>query len=100
METPHAETVVEKTVAFVKDVLGIGIEPKPDYHTAPEVRAAGSTRLEPKVYGTLVGEVNPENSVRPLGNPEDERIRRAIDEQLRGRMVKLNAKSARAEEGR
>jgi len=107
METPHAETVVEKTVAFVKDVLGIhtdtppDVEAKPEYDdTAPEIRAEISTRLEPKVYGTMVGQVNPENSVRPLGDSEDERLRRVIDEQPREKSAfELNAESARAEEG-
>ena len=42
METPHTETIVEKTVAFVKDVFGIhpapDVEAQPEYHdTAPEV---------------------------------------------------------------
>jgi hypothetical protein len=46
METPHAETVVDKAVNFVKDVFGIQhdaspeVEANPEYHdTAPEVTA-------------------------------------------------------------
>jgi hypothetical protein len=101
METPHAETVVDKAVTFVKEVLGIHPapdEPQPEYHTAPE--ATAETRLQPKVYGTTVGEVNAETNVRPLGNSEDERLRRVIDEQPREKSaLELNAESARAEEG-
>ena len=29
METPHTETVVEKAVAFVKDIFGINADPAP-----------------------------------------------------------------------
>jgi hypothetical protein len=52
METPHTETIVEKTVAFVKDVLGIHPEPgvgtQPEYHdTAPEVTVENAMRLDP-----------------------------------------------------
>jgi hypothetical protein len=67
METPHTETVVEKTVAFVKDVLGIhtdtppDVEAKPEYHdTAREITAENAMRLDPN---TLVvnsaGEITP-----------------------------------------
>ena len=54
METQHTETVVEKAVAFVKDMLGIqtdtapDVEAKPEYHdTAPEVTAENAMRLDP-----------------------------------------------------
>ena len=99
METPHTETVVDKAVAYVKEVLGIHPDTPLDVEAQPENHAAPATHLE-RAYGIRAGEVNAGSFIRPLGNPEDERIRRAIDEQLRERMAKLNAKSARVEEGR
>jgi hypothetical protein len=97
METPHTETVVDRAVAYVKEVLGI----HPDTHLdgeGHEYHIAPATHLEPRAYGTRVGELDAGSFVRPLGDPEDERIPRVIDEQPRERMVKLNPKSGRVEE--
>jgi hypothetical protein len=100
METPHAETVVDKAVAYVKEVLRIHPDTPLDVEAQPENHTAPATHLEPRAYGTRVGELDAGSFVRPLGNPEDERVRRAIDEQLHERMVKLNAENARAEEAK
>jgi len=65
METEHAETVVEKAVAYVKDVLGIA----PD--TAPELTVEDAMRLDPNAY-TLksVAEVYLESAPRADGPKE------------------------------
>jgi hypothetical protein len=102
METPHTETVVEKTVAFVKEVLGIhptpGVGAQPDYHTPPDVTA--ENRREPRAYGTRVGELDAGSFVSPLGDPEDERLRRVVDGFNQEKTVKLNSESGRVEEAR
>jgi hypothetical protein len=76
METEHTETVVEKAVAYVKDMLGIppGDHPpdvvaKPEYSdTAPELTAADAMRLDPNAYTTKsVAEVNAEGARRENG---------------------------------
>ena len=108
METPHTETVVDKAVTFVKDMLGIptdaapDVEAKPEYHdTAPEITAENAMRLDPNAYTTkTVEELNAESYVRPVGDSETERLRREVDEHPREKSAfELNAESARAEEG-
>ena len=66
METEHAETVVEKAVAYVKDVLGI----TPD--TAPELTVEDALRLDPNAY-TLksIAEVYLESAPRSDGAKEE-----------------------------
>ena len=96
MEAPHTETAVDKAVTFVKDMLGI--------HPAPGVGARdvlreNATHLKPRAFGTRIAEVDAGSFVSPLGDPEDERIRRVVDEERRKTALKLNAESARAEEG-
>ena len=108
METPHTETVVEKAVTFVKDMLGIptdtapDVEAKPEYHdTAPEITAENAMRLDPNAYTTkTVEELNADSYVRPVADSETERLRREVDEHPREKSAfELNAESARAEEG-
>lgn len=60
METEH-ETVVDKAVAFVKDMFGVHpdaapeVRAKPEYaDTAPEVTAEDAMRLDPNAYEGLV----------------------------------------------
>jgi hypothetical protein len=96
METPHAETLVGKAVTFVKDVLGIH---PGEYHAPRDILRENATHLEPRVFGTRVGEVDAGSFVSPLGDPEDERIRSAIDEHRR-EDVKLNPESGRVEEAK
>jgi hypothetical protein len=101
METPHTETVVDKAVTFMKDLLGIhpasGVRDQRKYRT--EVTRENATHLRPRVFGTRVGELDAGSFVRPLGDPEDERLRRVIDEQPRERIVKLNLESGRVVDG-
>ena len=76
METEHTETVVEKAVAYVKDMLGIppgdrtpDVEAKPQYSdAAPELTSEDAMRLDPHAY-TLksVAEVNAESARREDG---------------------------------
>jgi hypothetical protein len=84
METEHTETVVEKAVAYVKDMLGIppgdrtpDVEAKPEYtDTAPELTSDDAMRLHP--YTTKsVAEVNAESARR-----EDELPNRTVDEHM------------------
>jgi hypothetical protein len=104
METPHTETIVEKTVAFVKDVLGIHPEPgvgtQPEYHdTAPEVTVENAMRLDPDPHVmNAVGPMSTEAYVPPMDDAE--RLRREEDEHPREKSApELNAESARAEDG-
>jgi hypothetical protein len=103
MDTPHTETVVDKAVAYVKEVLGIHPDTHLDgegheYHDAArDITAENAMRLDPLVVNPG-GEIPPNSYVRPLGHPEDERIRRVIDGERRERMVKLNRESGRVEE--
>jgi len=100
METPHAETVVHKAVNFVKDVFGIQHDAAPEVEARPEYTdtAENSTHLEPRAFGTRVGEVDDGSFVRPLGDPEDEHLRRAVGELNQEKIVKLNPESGRVEE--
>jgi hypothetical protein len=76
METEHTETVVEKAVAYVKDMFGIppgdrtpDVETKPEYPDAtPEPTSEDAMRLDPHAY-TLksVAEVNAESARREDG---------------------------------
>jgi len=85
METEHPETVVEKTVAFVKDVLGIHSAPGPEYReTASEVTAENAMRLDPNEFA--LGEMDAEGyfpSTDNAGETDAERLRRAVDEHPR-----------------
>jgi hypothetical protein len=54
--------------------------------------------LEPRAYGTSVGELDAGSFVKPLGDPEDERLRRAVGELNQEKIVKLNPESGRVEE--
>ena len=76
METEHTETVVEKAVAYVKDMLGIppgdrtpDVEAKPEYSdTAPELTSEDAMRLDPHAYTTKsVAEVNADSARREDG---------------------------------
>ena len=105
METPHTETVVDKAVTFVKDMLGIHtdtapeVEAEPEYHdTAPEITAENAMRLDPNAQTMqTVGELNAESYVRPVGDSEVDRLRREVDEHPR-QTVKLNPESGRLED--
>jgi hypothetical protein len=77
METEHSETVVEKAVAFVKDMLGMppadkppDVVANPEYtDTAPEPTIEGAMRLDPYAYTTKsVAEVNVERARRELSD--------------------------------
>lgn len=106
METEHTETVVEKAVAFVKDVFGVEptpeVEPEPGYcGTAPEVTAESAMRLDRNAFDGLVstesGIVYDPVTARAL---ETERLEREADEAPQQKTaLELNAESARAEEG-
>ena len=58
METEHSETIVDKAVAYVKDMLGMpqadnppDVVAKPEYtDTAPEPTIEGAMRLDPHAY--------------------------------------------------
>jgi len=105
METPHTETVVDKAVTFVKDMLGIhtdtapDVEAKPEHHdTAPEITTENAMRLDPKAHAMqTVGELNAEGYVRPVEDSEVDRLRREVDEHPR-HTVKLNPESGRLED--
>jgi hypothetical protein len=80
METEHTETVVEKAVAYVKDMLGIApsdktpdVEAKPEYvDTPPEVTAEDAMRLDPNAYTRKsVADLNLERAPRA---PQEETI--------------------------
>lgn len=88
METEHTETVVEKAVAFVKDIFGLQTDPEPDVEakreysdTAPEITAESAMRLNPNAFEGLVP---PESGVAfdPVTDRaiETERLRREVDE--------------------
>ena len=93
MEAEHTETVVEKTVAFVKDILGFhtdaapDVEAKPEYQdTAPEVTAENAMRLNPNAFlVNTVGQITPGSDVAPMGETDTERLRREVDEPPRTR---------------
>jgi hypothetical protein len=107
METEHTETVVEKAVAFVKDVFGIQTEPTPNVetreeysHTAPEVTAESAMRLDRNAFDGLVstdaGIAFDPVTARAL---ETERLKREADEHPEPKgAFELNAESARAED--
>ena len=108
MEANHTETVVEKAVAYVKDMFGIQtdtapeVEAKPEYRdTKSEITAEAAMRLDPNVYE---GIVPPEggSAFDPAARRESdtERLRREVDEQPHAKgALELNAESARAEDG-
>jgi hypothetical protein len=104
METPHTETVVEKTVAFVKDVFGMhpapGVGAQPEYHsTAPEVTAENAMRLDPDAHVmNAVEPMNTEAYVLPIDDAE--RLQREEGEHPREKSAfELNSESVRAENG-
>ena len=63
METEHAETVVDKAVAYVKDFFGVppgdrtrDVEANPEYtDTAPEPTIEGAMRLDPHTRTLKIG---------------------------------------------
>ena len=84
METEHTETVVDKAVAFVKDMLGMppadkppDVVAKPGYtDTAPELTTEGAMRIEPHTRTLKIGsEINAERR-------EDESASSAVDEHV------------------
>jgi hypothetical protein len=108
MESPHVETVVDKAVNFVKDVLGIHheaapeVEGNPEYpDTAPEVTAEKAMRLDPDTFVVSPsGQVTPGTNTSVRAETEAERLRREVGEYPREKTaLELNAESARAEEG-
>lgn len=107
METPHTETVVEKTVAFVKDVLGIHPDPAPEVearreysNTIPAVTAEDAMRLSPNAHiMRSVGQIGDESYVRPVEETDTDRPRREVAEDLPQKTaLELNAESAQAED--
>ena len=56
METEHSETIVDKAVAYVKDMLGMPPADKPhvvanpEYTDTPEITSEGAMRLDPHAY--------------------------------------------------
>jgi hypothetical protein len=76
METEHTETVVEKAVAYVKDMFGIptgdrtpDVKAQPEYiDTAPEPTIKDAMRIEPDGYTfKSVAEVHAETARRDDG---------------------------------
>jgi hypothetical protein len=107
METQHNETVVDKAVNFVKDVLGIQhdapeVVANPEYHdTEAEVAAENAMRIDPNSYRmeSLEHLNAEETAARPVGDSDTERLRREVDEFPRKMSaLELNAANARAEE--
>ena len=105
METQHTETVVDKAVNFVKDVLGIQHESEPEVVADPEfhdseaeVAAENAMRIEPNSYSMQsLEQLNAEP--RPVEDSDTERLRREVDEFPRKMSaLELNAANARAEE--
>jgi hypothetical protein len=88
MGTEHTETVVEKAVAFVKDVLGIpadhapDVEAKPEYSdAAPEVTAENAMRPDPNAFiVNAAGQITPRGDA-PLEETVADRLRRDADRQ-------------------
>jgi hypothetical protein len=77
METEHSETIVDKAVAYVKDMLGMppadkppDVVAKPEYtDTAPEPTIEGAMRLDPHAYTTKsVAQLNIECARRDLSD--------------------------------
>jgi hypothetical protein len=75
METERTETVVEKAVAYVKDMFGIAsgdrtpeVEAKPEYaDAAPELTSEDAMRLDPQAYTMKsVAQVSAESATRGL----------------------------------
>jgi len=104
METEHGDTVVEKAVTFVKDMLGIhppapDVEARPEYtDTAPEITSENALRLNPNEFAMKsIGELSPETASSPdshlsanradsdttIDETEAERLRREEEEHPR-----------------
>jgi hypothetical protein len=107
METQHSETVVDKAVNFVKDVLGIqhddapAVVANPEHHdTEPEVAAENAVGIDPNSYRMeSLEQLNAEPYARPVADSDDEPSRRDVDEFPRKMSaLELNAANARAEE--
>jgi len=108
METQHTETVVDKAINFVKDVLGIQhddapeVMAKPEHHdTESEVAAENAVRIDPNSYRMeSLEQLNAEEPyARPVADSDTERLRREVDEFPRKMSaLELNAANARAEE--
>ena len=107
METQHTETVVDKAVNFVKDVLGIQhddapeVVANPEYHdTESEAAAENAMRIDPNSQRMeSLEQLNAEPYARPVADSDTERLRREVDEFPRKMSaLELNAANARAEE--
>ena len=105
MDTPSNETVVDKAVAFVKDMFGVS-EParrvEPEYpETTPEATAEDAMRLDPNAYVVnTAGQMTTDSFVAPLEETTTDRLRREVGEQTREKgALELNAESARREDG-
>jgi hypothetical protein len=101
METTHNETVVDKAVGFVKDMLGLQsdtpptVEEKPEYSDAPAVTSDDAMRFDPNAFETKVGELNADTYVRPAAETDAERLRREVGEPPRDKSgVELSTDSA------
>ena len=75
MATEHSESIVEKALAYVKDMFGVPpgdrtpeLEAKPEYpDTGPELTSEDAMRLDPHAYTMKsVAEVNAEARARGL----------------------------------
>jgi hypothetical protein len=107
METQHTETVVDKAVNFVKDVLGIQhddapeVVASPEYHDGEtETAAENAMQLDPNAYKMQsLEQLNAETYARPEPDSDTERSRGKVDEFPRKMSaLELNAANARAEE--
>jgi|HubBroStandDraft_6_1064221.scaffolds.fasta_scaffold1771675_1 hypothetical protein len=108
MEKQHTETVVDKAVNFVRDVLGIQhddapeVVANPEFHnTEAEVAAEKATGIDPNSYRMeSLDQLNAkEPYARPVADSDADRLRREVDEFPRKMSaLELNAANARAEE--
>ena len=83
METEHTETVVEKAVAYVKDMFGIppddkapDVEAKPEHVDTPAPTSEDAMRPDPDAYTfKTVGELHVESARREDGPTSGEAMR-------------------------
>jgi hypothetical protein len=83
METEHTETVVEKAVAFVKDMFGMApddkardLEAKPEQVDTPASSSEDAMRPDPNAYTfKTVGELHLESAQREDGPTSGEAMR-------------------------
>jgi hypothetical protein len=106
METEHTETVVDKAVAFVKDMFGVHPDPTPEVRakgeysdTAPEITAKDAVPQSQILWGPRPArkQVRLDNEMDRAG--ETERVKREADghPQPKG-AFELMAESARRED--